>query len=190
MGSKSKDGIVCFIPPLKNRGRCRHWIGNVVIMTALLLWETSDIFIKHRDVMSRDLAVEILVSLWNLKVVLATLFPLRRLSTYMHVAVNFKGGRATLKSCGFETPRDLAIHVLLLGEHNDGSVQDCSNSSALAMELLQSWTEPSSQDNDYCCSIVANYYMYFRLVQTTCRYMRRISSVMTQHLILLYTTGT
>ena len=26
----------------------------------------------------------------------------------------------------------------------DGWVQDCSNSSALAMELLQSWTEPST----------------------------------------------
>ena len=30
-----------------------------------------------------------------------------------------------------------------LNSHNDGSVQDCSNSIADAMELLQSCTEPS-----------------------------------------------
>ena len=31
----------------------------------------------------------------------------------------------------------------ILHNHVDGSVQDCSNSSALAMELLQSCTKPS-----------------------------------------------
>ena len=33
-------------------------------------------------------------------------------------------------------------------EYIDGLVQDCSNSSALAMELLQSYTKPSISD---CC---------------------------------------
>ena len=32
----------------------------------------------------------------------------------------------------------------VIRDHIDGSVQDCSNSSALAMELLQSCMEPST----------------------------------------------
>ena len=34
--------------------------------------------------------------------------------------------------------------ILAIKEHVDGLVQDCSNSSALAMELLQSFTKPST----------------------------------------------
>ena len=48
------------------------------------------------------------------------------------------------------TPALLAVVFVLHGDasgkeisHMDGLVQDCSNSSALAMELLQSSTKPS-----------------------------------------------
>ena len=39
---------------------------------------------------------------------------------------------------------DNHVEILWLSAHVDGSVQDCSNSSALAMELLQSCTKPSN----------------------------------------------
>ena len=43
---------------------------------------------------------------------------------------------------------DLACTKILLNcFHIDGLVQDCSNSSALAMELLQSCTKPSNITN-------------------------------------------
>ena len=40
--------------------------------------------------------------------------------------------------------------------HSDGPVQDYSNSSALAMEFLQSSTKPSIYPN-----VVVSYYEYF-----------------------------
>ena len=43
-------------------------------------------------------------------------------------------------------------HCGLCYEYFNGLVQDCSNSSALAMELLQSWTKPS------ICSFMMNPY--------------------------------
>ena len=35
-----------------------------------------------------------------------------------------------------------SLHHQAINEHIDGLVQDCSNSSALALELLQFCTEP------------------------------------------------
>ena len=44
-------------------------------------------------------------------------------------------------------PSNIQIYILFSASHYseniDGLVQDCSNSSALAMELLQSCTKPS-----------------------------------------------
>ena len=39
---------------------------------------------------------------------------------------------------------------MLSGAHVDGLAQDCSNSFALAMELLQSCTKPSICDSKLC----------------------------------------
>ena len=59
---------------------------------------------------------------------------------------------------------DVIMYAQLAGEnwmtydithkHTDGLVQDCSNSSALAVELLQSYTKPSIYTYTFICSCV------------------------------------
>ena len=42
-------------------------------------------------------------------------------------------------------------------DNTDGLVQDCSNSSALAMELLQFYTKPSIYHHDYRHGLALNW---------------------------------
>ena len=58
-------------------------------------------------------------------------------------------------------------NVINLCDHNDGLVQDCSNSSALATELLQSCTESSTCILEKIGRVITgSYYMYGGLSQT------------------------
>ena len=54
---------------------------------------------------------------------------------------NSRSVASSAKTCkAWDNPGNSLIHVV---KHIDGLVQDCSNSSALAMELLQCCTKPS-----------------------------------------------
>ena len=55
------------------------------------------------------------------------------------------------KSCKNDVFVDACQRGLYL--YIDGSVQDCSNSSALAMKLLQSWAKPSISHRNWCVKI-------------------------------------
>ena len=54
----------------------------------------------------------------------------------------------------------LNYHIIIYWRYSDGSVQDCSNSSALAMELLHICTEPCVWQHAVQFEIVFQYRVY------------------------------
>ena len=80
-----------------------------------------------------------------------------------------------------------AFLSVVYNQHFDGLVQDCSNSSALAMELLQSCTEPSFFL--LCPNVVCDYKWIPGLINQCSYASSKFDSASLGHLIVAKTIG-